>query len=85
MSLTILNQGAALLLLVHSMCALNFMTRRTNHVQRIAYLVLACGSLAVMLGPLYCYTTPAPAELVINIGAASVILTRVYLDWKARS
>lgn len=74
------NMLAAAALLVHAVCAINHMTRRTNHILRVAYILLAAGAFAVLLGPLYGYRMPQPAEVVVNIGAASVLLARVWLD-----
>lgn len=85
MILQILNWLAAAVLLGHSACALNHMTRRSSHMQRCAYLVLACGAASVLLGPVYGYRVPAPAEVLVNVGAVAVLLTRVWLDWRGQS
>jgi len=80
--LMIINMAAAGLLLVHAACALNHMDRRSSHLQRVAYLVLAVGAAAVLVGPLYGYRVPAAAEVATNVGALAVLLTRVWLDWR---
>ncbi|MPS27554.1 MAG: hypothetical protein E2576_10975 [Alcaligenaceae bacterium] len=76
----IVNMLAATALLVHAVCAINHMTRRTNHLQRVGYVTLAAGSFAVLLGPLYGYRVPPPAEVAVNLGAVVVLLVRVWLD-----
>lgn len=83
MILLIINMAAAALLLVHAACALNHMTRHTSHVQRVAYLCLAVAAAAVLSGPLWGYRAPHPAEVGVNVGALAVLLTRVWLDWRA--
>lgn len=71
--LLIVNLVASLLLLAHCLLRINIMHRRSNHFVRGFYIMLAVGAAGVVLGPLYSYTSPQPAEVISNIGAAGLL------------
>ncbi|MEH3087732.1 MAG: hypothetical protein PGN26_14630 [Xylophilus ampelinus] len=84
MMLLAINLLAAAAVLAHAVCAINHMDGHTWHVQRVFYIAMALGAFAVMLGPLYGYRQPQPGEVLLNLGAAGVLLCRVWLDWRAQ-
>ena len=71
----ILNLLAGAVLLGHALCVLNCMTRRSNHLYRMFYVLLGVGCLAVLTGPLYGYTEPPPGEVLLNVGMAGIVVT----------
>ena len=71
----ILNLLAAAILLGHALCVLNRMTRRSNHLYRMFYVLLGVGAVAVLTGPLYGYTEPPPGEVLLNVGMTGVLMT----------
>ena len=68
--------GAALL--VHAVCVINRMSKATNHLIRLAYILLAVGALGVVMGPLYSRSIPAAAEVIIKVGAALALIFGAY-------
>ncbi|TDY35081.1 hypothetical protein [Janthinobacterium sp. 75] len=77
----ILNLLAGAILLGHALCVLNRMTRRSNHLYRMFYVLLGVGAVAVLTGPLYGYTEPPPGEVLLNVGMAGVVVT----SWLAKN
>lgn len=71
----ILNLLAGAILLGHALCVLNRMTRRSNHLYRLFYVLLGVGAVAVLSGPLYGYTEPPPGEVLLNVGMTGVLMT----------
>ena len=81
MSMLTLNWLAGIVLLAHSLCVLNRMHRRSNHLNRLFYVLLGVGAVAVLTGPLYGYTEPPPGEVLLNVGMAGVVVT----SWLAKN
>lgn len=77
----ILNLLAGAILLGHTLCVLNRMTRRSNHLYRLFCVLLGVGAVAVLTGPLYGYTEPQPGEVLLNVGMAGVVVT----SWLAKN
>lgn len=76
------NLIAAAALLVHSVCVINHMSRRTNHVIRLAYILLAVGALGVVTAPLFGYSVPLAAETMIKIGTGMALIVGTYCRQK---
>lgn len=71
--LLIINLVAAGLILLRALCALNEMTPGAeHHLDRLFCSVLATGAVAVLLGPLYGYTSPQTGEVAMNAGFAGL-------------
>ena len=70
----ILNLLAGAILLCHSLCVLNRMNRHSNHLYRLFYVLMGVGALAVLAGPLYGYTQPAPGEALLKVGMTGVVV-----------
>ena len=75
------NIAVGLAILVHAMCVINTMDRSTDHLFRLGYVTLGVGALAVVLGPVYGYSHPPPAETLVNIGAALALIVGT---WRRR-
>ncbi|WDZ97999.1 hypothetical protein Herbaro_09520 [Herbaspirillum sp. WKF16] len=71
--LLVINLLASVLLLAHCLFRINKMDRSSNHAVRVFYILLGVGAAGVLLGPLYAYTRPQPAEVISNIGAAGLL------------
>lgn len=71
--LLLVNLLASGLLFAHCMWRINVMGRRSHHGVRFFYVLLAVGAAGVLLGPIYYYTNPQPAEVISNIGAAGLL------------
>lgn len=72
--LSVFNAIACVAVLVHAVCVINHMSRKTNHFIRLAYILLAVGTLGVLVGPLYSSLAPMPAEVLVNAGAALALI-----------
>ncbi|MGK5008129.1 hypothetical protein [Janthinobacterium sp. MDB2-8] len=70
----ILNLLAGTILLAYSLCVLNRMSHRSNHMFRLFYVLLGVGGLAVLTGPLYGYTQPQMGEVLLNSGMAGIVV-----------
>ncbi|PKV42739.1 hypothetical protein CLU92_5478 [Janthinobacterium sp. 61] len=81
MSMLTLNWLAGIVLLAHSLCVLNRMHRRSNHLYRLFYVLLGVGAVAVLTGPLYGYTQPPTGEVLLNAGMAGVVM----IGWFAKN
>jgi ABC-type polysaccharide/polyol phosphate export permease len=73
-----INLVADAALLVHAVCVINHMSRRTNHLIRLAYILLAVGALGVTSAPLFGYLTPLAAETMIKIGTGMALIVGTY-------
>ncbi len=52
---------------------INAMTKRTFFPVRLAWLLLTTGALAVLVGPLYGYSSTSVTNLLIHIGLATLV------------
>lgn len=77
-----INLIAAASLLVHAVCVINHMTRHTNHVIRLAHILLAVGALGVITAPLFGYSVPLVAETIIKVGVAMVLIVGTHYRQK---
>lgn len=80
-SMLLLNWLAGAILLAHSLCVLNRMHHRSNHLYRLFYVLLGVGAVAVVTGPLYGYTQPPPGEVLLNVGMTGVVM----VGWFAKN
>lgn len=69
-------------LLVHAVCVINRMTRKTNHIIRLAYILLAVGALGIVSAPLFGYSAPLVAETIIKVGVAMVLIVGTHYRQK---
>jgi hypothetical protein len=67
------NQGAALLLFLHCAFSLNRMNHRSNWWARGCYVLAAVGAAGTVIGPLYGYVNPQPAEVLSNLGVTGLL------------
>lgn len=81
MILLIVNLLAGAALLCHALCVLNHMNRHSNHFYRLFYSLLGVGAIAVLAGPLYGYTQPQPAEVLLNAGMTGIVMA----SWFAKN
>lgn len=75
---SILNMLACLILLWHAACVINSMTRYSNHLMRIAYILIAVGSLGLMgssFEPGETYQIPLA---ILTVGVAMVFAVSSY-------
>jgi hypothetical protein len=72
--LLIVNILVGWVVVVHATCSINAMTRQTDHVYRLGYILLAVSALAVVVGPFYGYTKPQWSEVLFNAGAGLVLI-----------
>ena len=69
-------------LCIHAICVLNHMTRKTNHIERIAYVIMAVGAFWSFVAPLYHQVTYTPATSVVYVGVALYTARRTYAKWR---
>ena len=72
------NLAVCTALLVHALCVINHMTRTTNHLIRLAYILLAVGGLGGIVAPFYGYSAPLIADAIIKSGAALALIVGTY-------
>lgn len=80
--LFVINLIAGAALLVHAVCVINHMSRRTNHIIRLAYILLAVGALGVVSAPLFGCSAPLVAETIIKVGVAMVLIVGTHYRQK---
>lgn len=63
-----------------TVCAVDLMSKRTDHLVRAAYLLIGIASLAICLEPFFLPTTPSYGQVALAAGVSSLML----LDRRSR-
>lgn len=69
----IINAIACIVLIWHSLCTLNKMTIYTNHFLRFAYILIAVGSLGILVSPANLIAIQVPMT-ILTLGVSMALI-----------
>lgn len=80
--MALLNVVVALGILIHCVCVINKMGGNTPFIYSLAYILLAVGAFAVVIGILYGKLSNEPPEIAMNLGVLIICLCDTYFPPK---
>jgi hypothetical protein len=80
--MALLNVVVSLGILIHCVCVINKMASQTPFIYSFAYILLAVGSFAVVIGILYGKLSNEPQEICMNVGVLIICLFDTHYPFK---